>query len=540
MSSPSDVIPVDQEETETNRNMWNLIQIQMARIRNTVMGPSWEAGRRRSRRDGHGDATATATTTATAAAWLSQYSANRNWTSYHSQPTLLPTTTQWQLPNQHPNPRYHRRRASASNIIASSNNGASTGRRIRHSREPLLRPDSDMDGASLANHLNHNHNSTHRTHQQYQRVQSQDPASPTEPDRTLDIPTLIDTDHANTSNTQGATDTPSDQEGAEFDIDESDVTMLTQRLRCLFGILTCPIVPLAASLTLLLLWVLYSALMLDWGKPCDQPLRTYALLSACMFAYTPHHRAAKRILFGYWRERDGPVRPRNVRMYDQFYHALCLLWMYAGITWTSNCKTCMDTSPHLYSSIRVFVLVQTVFMTILVIPLLCLPCIYLWLVRQASLISATRGHRSRKKFDPKKVMASMAVVKQGQEEELEGKECCICMSEFSMPERSEEDVEESLTGGIVKTRCEHLFHKACLSTWLESPYSTNCRCPLCRKSLSPEDRGGSDGSTAAEAVPNASHDIEEGSAGNRENTRGAAGDGTQSRRDQSLYANEVW
>mmetsp|Transcript_46970 Transcript_46970/g.69548 ORF Transcript_46970/g.69548 Transcript_46970/m.69548 type:complete len:541 (+) Transcript_46970:38-1660(+) len=272
-------------------------------------------------------------------------------------------------------------------------------------------------------------------------------------------------------------------------INENDVTTLTHRLRCLFAILTCPIVPLAASLTLLLLWVFYAAIVLDWGKPCDQPLRLYSLLSALMFAYTPHHRSAKRLLFGYWRERDGPVRPWNVRMYDQLYHALCLLWMYAGITWISNCDTCKVDSPHLYNAVRIFVFIQTVFMSILVVPLLCLPCIYLWLVRQASIISAGRGsshNRRRKKHDPDKVLASMATLSPEDFDESNiPKECCICMSELT---RGSDNNEGDLnTDGAVKTRCGHVFHKACLKTWLESSYGSSCCCPLCRKDLVPDE-----------------------------------------------------
>jgi hypothetical protein len=275
--------------------------------------------------------------------------------------------------------------------------------------------------------------------------------------------------------------------------------------------LTCPIVPLAATLTLLLLWVLYSALLLDWGKPCDQPLRAYALLSAAMFAYTPHHRTAKRILFGYLRERDGPTRPWGVRVYDQMYHAACLLWMYAGISWTSRSTTCAQTCPHLFKSTKVFVLVQTTFMSILVIPLLCLPCIYLWLVRQAAVISANRRLlRRRKRVAPEKVIASFITIDLSNEtirQFLQGKECCICMSDFmeeihhststsdvvpAVTTPSSADASDNknngkndLVMGVIQTQCGHLFHRACIATWLKTPYSGSYKCPLCREDLIP-------------------------------------------------------
>jgi len=298
-----------------------------------------------------------------------------------------------------------------------------------------------------------------------------------------------------------------EEEDWENILNTEDVTQLTTRLRCLFALLTCPIVPLAATLTLLLLWVLYSALLLDWGLPCDQPLRLYALLSAAMFAYTPHHRTVKRYLFGYWRERDGPVRPWKVRVYDQAYHAACLLWMYAGISWTTHAETCSLTSPNLYKSTRIFVLVQTVFMSILVIPLLCLPCIYLWLVRQASVIANNRRERRRKRADPAKIMASFTEVDISKDENqalLEGQECCICMCDYTdeMDQATagvsvqgaatrafSADSEATENNGIIQTQCGHLFHKSCIATWLKTPYSGSCKCPLCREDLVPPEDG---------------------------------------------------
>lgn len=239
-----------------------------------------------------------------------------------------------------------------------------------------------------------------------------------------------------------------------------------------------------------------------------------------MFAYTPHHRTAKRILFGYLRERDGPLRPWGVRVYDQVYHASCLLWMYAGISWTSHSQTCAQTCPHLFRSTKIFVLVQTTFMSILVIPLLCLPCIYLWLVRQAAVISNNRRLlRRMKRVPPEKIMASFITIDLSNaniRQFLEGKECCICMSDLmedlqlssastttEIVSTAPESVENnnnlasgnasannnhsSIGGavGVVQTQCGHLFHKACIATWLNTPYSGSCKCPLCREDLIP-------------------------------------------------------
>jgi len=253
----------------------------------------------------------------------------------------------------------------------------------------------------------------------------------------------------NTANTTNAATTTEDGSNNDEHFD-NDVTALTRRLRCLFAVLTCPIVPLAFSLTMLLFWVLYTALVTDKGLPCDEPLRAYALVSLGIFVYTPYHRTAKRFLFGYYRERDGPVRPMTVRIYDQIYHTLCLLWMYSGIKYVSDSQTCDDTSPNLFHATKVFVCVQFFFMSVLVCPLLCLPCIYLWLVRQATLLTGVNGatdllgRRRKRNISASKILESMTNLdlEDIMSSEVKARSffasigvdfpesCCICMIEF--------------------------------------------------------------------------------------------------------------
>eukprot|EP00566_Odontella_aurita_P019323 CAMPEP_0113563380 /NCGR_PEP_ID=MMETSP0015_2-20120614/21043_1 /TAXON_ID=2838 /ORGANISM="Odontella" /LENGTH=306 /DNA_ID=CAMNT_0000465367 /DNA_START=381 /DNA_END=1298 /DNA_ORIENTATION=- /assembly_acc=CAM_ASM_000160 len=104
--------------------------------------------------------------------------------------------------------------------------------------------------------------------------------------------------------------------------DRAAIASLTSQLRCLFTILTLPIIPLGTALSLLLLFVLYAALVTDLTNECSKPLKAYALTSLAVFVYTPQHRRLKRYIFRYNRERDGPVRPRGVRLFDQLYHTL--------------------------------------------------------------------------------------------------------------------------------------------------------------------------------------------------------------------------
>jgi len=208
---------------------------------------------------------------------------------------------------------------------------------------------------------------------------------------------------------------PPPQEGA--------IGNLTRRLRCLFSTITFPIVPLGTIVSLALLWVFYAASSLDLRKECSKPLHSYALMSLLMVSYIPNHAQVRAQIFSYSRERDGPVRPARVRMYDQFFHTVCLLYVYTGVTLVQTCKddlvlqeeqasnqsqlssinghsfdltlhdkehggtpisSCEATCPNLYQALSVYVTTLELFTFALVLPLLFLPCIYLWFLQRAT------------------------------------------------------------------------------------------------------------------------------------------------------------
>jgi hypothetical protein len=191
---------------------------------------------------------------------------------------------------------------------------------------------------------------------------------------------------------------------------DSAIGTLTRRLRCLFATITWPIVPLGTIVALALLWVLYAASSLDLRKSCSHPLHWYALASLILVAYIPHHAQVRSHLFHYSRERDGPIRPARVRMYDQFFHTVCLLYVYTGVTVIQTCRedlvnngteedvggdemalatdgpvnSCQATCPNLYQALSVYVATLEMFTFALILPLLFLPCIYLWFLRRAT------------------------------------------------------------------------------------------------------------------------------------------------------------
>eukprot|EP00814_Leptocylindrus_danicus_P013912 CAMPEP_0116043342 /NCGR_PEP_ID=MMETSP0321-20121206/26299_1 /TAXON_ID=163516 /ORGANISM="Leptocylindrus danicus var. danicus, Strain B650" /LENGTH=404 /DNA_ID=CAMNT_0003524133 /DNA_START=230 /DNA_END=1444 /DNA_ORIENTATION=- len=254
----------------------------------------------------------------------------------------------------------------------------------------------------------------------------------------------------------------------------------TRRLRCLFACITCPIIPLGLLLGGLLIYLVVAALFIDEDKPCDQPLKVYAVMSSCIASYMPFHKAMKRWLFGYSRERDGAARPLPVRMYDELFHACCLTWVWLGVAWISDCETCQETAPHLYGAARSFVIVLVICLMLLILPLVFLPCIYLWLVRTGTFSPSAMSQAA-----PPEVLENLARIEYDPtlfNDITNPRECCICMNEFGIDFNNATVDNEGQQRGdsiIVRTRCGHVFHKACLGGWL----ATSRYCPLCRENL---------------------------------------------------------
>eukprot|EP00537_Pseudo-nitzschia_pungens_P011556 CAMPEP_0172396656 /NCGR_PEP_ID=MMETSP1061-20121228/26365_1 /TAXON_ID=37318 /ORGANISM="Pseudo-nitzschia pungens, Strain cf. pungens" /LENGTH=520 /DNA_ID=CAMNT_0013128587 /DNA_START=219 /DNA_END=1778 /DNA_ORIENTATION=- len=190
---------------------------------------------------------------------------------------------------------------------------------------------------------------------------------------------------------------------------DGSIGNLTRRLRCLFRAITWPIIPLGTVVTLAFLWVMYAASSLDLREYCSHPLHSYAFTSLVLVAYIPYHSQVRSRIFHYSRERDGPMRPARVRMYDQFFHTVCLLYVYTGVTLIQSCRadvvdrnlidiansdltlpnegplnTCQATCPNLYQALSVYVATLELFTFALILPLLFLPCIYLWFLQRAT------------------------------------------------------------------------------------------------------------------------------------------------------------
>ncbi|GMI57516.1 hypothetical protein ScalyP_jg5139 [Parmales sp. scaly parma] len=247
---------------------------------------------------------------------------------------------------------------------------------------------------------------------------------------------------------------------------------ITRRLKTFFCLITGVIIPTAIALGGILIWMMFSARR-DRHLSCDQPLFFYAYLSLGVFIYSPHHNTMQKILFGY-DPVHGSTRPRKVLIFERCYQAFLVTYSALGFIWVSNSSTCSETAPNLFHSVQAYVAVLFLLLFSILLPLLCLPCIFVWLMRQGFMNS----QYSTNVGVPPGVVDKMKVI--AFDEQFDDvtypKECCICMMEFESGNGNEEKDK------IVQTQCSHVFHKDCVQSWL----GKNQLCPLCRKNLSTE------------------------------------------------------
>ena len=368
-----------------------------------------------------------------------------------------------------------------------------------------------------------------------------------------------------------------EEENVEERQEESDniddaLTSLTRRLRCLFSIVTWPIVPLGSISILCLLWLMYASFVIDLNKSCSHPLHWYSVLSLIFLLYLPFHTSIRSYFFHYDRERDGPNRPVSVRRYDQCFNTVALLYVYCGITLVQTCRddmllpdgtaaegangnfdmaslnnTCAATCPNTFASLSVYVACLELFVLSLIVPLLFLPCLYLYFVRRtmqdAEALSILQDRLREEEAvrrnggitadeileyfeiiqlvkDPRTVERKILIVPRlasgdGKEDpttdvevpvdfekahECDTKECCICMKTFKIHGATDVemgDAEDASEDRIVRTSqtCGHLFHQRCIASWVggrweaigngERRQARHTTCPLCRRDFRP-------------------------------------------------------
>lgn len=349
---------------------------------------------------------------------------------------------------------------------------------------------------------------------------------------------VVASDHSNQSLEVSDDDDQLSAHSSDEDTENGALHALTTRLRCLFAAITWPIVPTGTLAFLALLWFLY-ALILDISKPCSRPIKTFAVATIFWVLYAPSHSGVRAYLFSYDRARDGPNRPLIVRRYDQIFHTMALVYVYAGITLVQTCRedeqnpanrqqadntasigvhsgTCDATCPNLYPALSLYVATLEVFTLSLILPLLCLPCIYVWFLRQVTadqealvllqerfreeeeaLLSGAPTvsagdvidqleavqlvrRKNLKSLDDSNAIWVVTKDRVGceQRKDLHGAhECVICMNDFSIIDEDEGDCHDVESGRkdeiksgeeeIVRAiNCKHLFHQRCIASWI--------------------------------------------------------------------------
>jgi hypothetical protein len=352
-----------------------------------------------------------------------------------------------------------------------------------------------------------------------------------------------------------------------FEDDITDqITELTNRLRIIFYTLTVPILPL----TVLLAVCLGQFVATTFNSPdCSHPLKSFAIISVIFMIYAPNHKRIRRFLFNYTDRQQ--TRPQSVRIYDQMFHMTCFMYFYYGMALMQTCRddidptsgesTCTTTCPQVYQSFQRYSFVINLFVIVLLLPLVCLPFVYLWIIRRIhtddAWIRLNRDMRRGSQRDDdlgrgitvKELMEGLRSVylirvHSDSNEKVDSgskrdvyyygstendhdshekvrivgvekeswsgndtlrdreavKDCCICMNEYQILDESQALNKEVLKHKldsqevIVETKCQHLFHKACLGGWvggvdwedatLQSHRRARRRlCPLCRKDL---------------------------------------------------------
>ena len=317
-----------------------------------------------------------------------------------------------------------------------------------------------------------------------------------------------------------------DEEDVDNDMHDSLRTLMG-RLRCLFGALTCPIPTFALVVALALLHfvgvafvpILYDfiralvvdrQLVLPTAPDCGgRPIFAYAGLTLLVAMYAPYHMRRRR--------------------HDKIVHSLALLYLYFGLVIMQSCNrtpdvengnednmdasisVCATHCPALIRALHIYVGAMELFTVSLFIPLLFIPCIYVWFLRQAdqerTLVEfhqryTERGnHRnnSNTAFTVSHVLEqglqTVQLVERGEGVVVVGcgrsttssgtptttRECCICMT----------DLVETNNKAVVQTKeCGHLFHRQCLASWIGGRWEGGRRarrttCPLCRSELLP-------------------------------------------------------
>jgi hypothetical protein len=202
------------------------------------------------------------------------------------------------------------------------------------------------------------------------------------------------------------TDTPTDnvendsQSSSTLTPREQEILVLMNKLRCCLALITWPILPLGFLTTLALIWFLSSALNDYFGinkdsNTCAQntPIMAYAWTSQAMILYIPwHYPVRQRIAACFGGTSASMTMTRTIQCFDRIAHTLAMVYVTVGLSIWHACRmqndstSCRASCPAVTRAFDTYLPLLGLFTVAALLPLMCLPCIYLWLVRQATSI----------------------------------------------------------------------------------------------------------------------------------------------------------
>lgn len=190
-------------------------------------------------------------------------------------------------------------------------------------------------------------------------------------------------------------------------------------------------------------------LIITYKLPCDQPLWKW--------------------LFGHI--AFGMLREFCFTGVKNFFLILHVAWTFYGFYWFGAAVTCKSTNPELYGWVEIVLIVAAVFLAASTL----LPII-LYVTLMVLLLLVNNGVISNQKAAREGTLDRLEVIPfepdlfgppEASDDPRPSGECCCCMVAF--------DAETP----ILKTPCNHYYHRECLGDWLKLART----CPLCRCDL---------------------------------------------------------
>jgi len=225
----------------------------------------------------------------------------------------------------------------------------------------------------------------------------------------------------------------------------------------------CTMLP---TMLVLFVWLLVS-LVREVKADCDVPLRWWVLFVCVNVAYhtnicgvgSVHHLVLKNMCRFDPDTDAGASAPNYVKAYNLAVTLSVFVWHCIGLHWVVMSRTCKETSPDLFESVKVFSSFSIAFNLFVYVNTVGLYTIMMFMLRNGLLHTSNAA--------PQGTLEMQKVVQYDETCFKDDKECCICMGEFDQQAE------------IRRTTCGHCFHGKCLGGWLKVNYT----CPLCRADL---------------------------------------------------------